>query len=99
VSKKVKEVLDQLDEHRQKRDKEYRGAILDTRFLNSQVKSNLANGLCALYLELERNKRAGYGEDMTKEQRVNLAHHAREAYALGLLAYLPPFVGKELGDG
>lgn len=71
------------------------GAILDTRWLPERMKRNLANGLDALHLELVRNRGAGYGGDMTKGMREALVSDARQAYALGIISYLPAWAKVE----
>lgn len=65
------------------------GAILDTRWLPERVKRNLAVGLEARWTELVRDAKAGYGSDATKGMREDLVHDARQAFALGLISYLP----------
>lgn len=65
------------------------GAILDTRFLPARLKKNLAFGMEAYMLELVRDQRAGYGADATRGLRDALVSDARQAYALGLIGYLP----------
>lgn len=65
------------------------GAILDTRWMSYRIKRNLAYGLEARWTELVSAAKAGYGSDMTKGSREELISDARQAFALGLIAYLP----------
>lgn len=64
-------------------------AMLVTRYLPDRLKKNLAWGLEARYLELWNNRGAGYGTDNTKGMRDDLISDARQAFALGLISYLP----------
>lgn len=66
-------------------------AMLVTRYLPESMKNNLAWGLHARYNELWRDRGAGYDADNTKRQRKQLMEDARQAYALGLTSFIPPF--------
>ena len=64
-------------------------AALRTKFLPVRLKSNLAKGLDALMLELMTNRNTGYAPG-TNDPRVDaLISDARQAYALGLIGFLP----------
>ena len=67
------------------------GAILHTAYLPHRLTTNLADGLWARYNELVSMQGAGYAEDNTAQQRADLIDDARNAFALGLLSYLPPW--------
>lgn len=64
-------------------------ACFCTGYLPESLKTNLGRGLEARYIELWRDRNAGYGSDMTAGMREKLASDARQAHALGLIPYLP----------
>lgn len=64
-------------------------AMLRTQFLPVRLRRNLARGLDALMLELMSNRNTGYAPG-TYDPRIDaLVSDARQAYALGLIGYLP----------
>ena len=65
------------------------GAILNTQYLPIRLKRNLANGLDARYLELERDQRTGYNPGAPDPRIDDLVSDTRQAFALGLLSFLP----------
>jgi hypothetical protein len=64
-------------------------AMLRTLYLPVRLKRNLAVGLDARWLELERDMRTGYNPGKPDQRMADLISDARQAYALGLIAYLP----------
>ena len=64
-------------------------AILHTGYLPFRLIQNLAFGLEARWLDLLRDRHASYGGDATRQTRADLISDARQAYALGLISYLP----------
>jgi hypothetical protein len=65
------------------------GAVLNTTYLPPRLLRNLANGLDARYLELQRDSRTGYRPGAVDVRVAELVSDTRQAFALGLLAYLP----------
>lgn len=64
-------------------------AMLVTRYLPARLKQNLAIGLEAQWERLWQDRKAGYAADNTKGLRDALISDARQAFALGLITYLP----------
>lgn len=64
-------------------------AILRTDHLPARLKSNLAKGLDALMLELMSNRNTGYVPGLPDPRVDALVSDARQAYALGLIGFLP----------
>lgn len=64
-------------------------SILNTAHMSAGTKADLAFGLEARMQELIRDRKAGYGHDMTRGQRERLIRTARDTYALGIIGYLP----------
>ena len=67
----------------------YAGAFLDTRFLSDDMKRTLAVGLEARHDELMRDARTGYTPGASDPRVEKLVAVARQAHALGIIAYLP----------
>lgn len=65
------------------------GAILHTGHLPRRLKSNLAWGLEARWEELHQAQRTGYQQDQEDPRMAALKSDARQAFALGLITYLP----------
>ena len=64
-------------------------ATLDTKYLPERLTRNLGRGLDALMLELMSDRRTGYAPG-THDPRIDaLVSDARQAYALGLIGFLP----------
>lgn len=59
------------------------------RVLTPRAQRSLAWGLEARWLELWSQRAAGYAADNTVSARETLIEDAREAYAKGMIAYLP----------
>lgn len=64
-------------------------AMLVTRYLPTRLRHNIAWGLSAYHSELLSNRSSGYADDNTKKQRDNLIEDTRQAFALGIIDYLP----------
>jgi hypothetical protein len=69
-------------------------AMVRTKYLPVRLRRNLAVGLEARWLELLRDQRTGYSPGRLDRRMLELQSDARQAYALGLISYLPRWAKK-----
>lgn len=70
-------------------------AMLVTRFLPERLKRNIAVGFDARWLELKRDLRTGYTPGKADPRMADLISDAKQAFALGLITYLPQWAKED----
>lgn len=81
---------------------ETNSAMLVTGFLPRRLKMNMAYGFEARWLELMRYPKGYNSGDAQSQAKVDLISDARQAYALGLIFYLPDWAvdhSDHVGEG